>query len=128
VILPEAFANPKENEMSEDKTCPNGHEDCDFPERHELALAGRILRVIEKYSEDNRTYPCPGCLRNSIMAIAALLHLEAAKADEEEPAQTSYAVSAGFVETFAETARERMLSIMESVAGLGGMSGKGRLM
>ena len=114
--------------MCEDKACPNGHEDCDFPEKHELALAGKILRMIEKYSEENRTYPCPGCLRNSIMAIAALLHLEAAKADEEESAQISQAMPAGFVETFAEAARERMLSIMESVAGLGGMPGKGRLM
>ena len=42
-----------------------------FAEKHELALAGKILRMIESYTKDNETYPCPKCLRNSIIAIAA---------------------------------------------------------
>ena len=113
--------------MSEENGCPNGRFDCDFPERHELALAGRILRMIENYSEENRTYPCPGCLRNSIMAIAALLHLEAAKADDDGNERAASAPDSGFVDTFAETARERMLSIMESIIGTGSLPGK-RLM
>ena len=59
--------------MSEEDTCPSGRQDCDFAEKHELALAGKILRMIEGYTKDNETYPCPKCLRNSIMAIAALV-------------------------------------------------------
>ena len=59
--------------MSEEDTCPNGRADCDFAEKHELALAGKILRIIESYTKDNETYPCPKCLRNSMIAIAALL-------------------------------------------------------
>ena len=68
--------------MSEEDTCPNGRPDCDFAEKHELALAGKILRIIESYTKDNETYPCPKCLRNSMIAIAALLHLEAEKIDD----------------------------------------------
>ena len=83
--------------MSEEDTCPNGHPDCDFAEKHELALAGKILRIIESYTKDNETYPCPKCLRNSMIAIAALLHLEAEKIDETDSEHIS--PDCGFVET-----------------------------
>ena len=75
--------------MNEEDTCPNGRADCDFAEKHELALAGKILRIIESYTKDNETYPCPKCLRNSMIAIAALLHLEAEKIDENDSEQIS---------------------------------------
>ena len=110
--------------MNEQDTCPNGREDCDFAENHELALAGRILRMIESYTKDNETYPCPGCLRNSMMAIAALLHLEAAKMAACEHGSPD----PGFVETFAEAARERILSVMDAVVDIDSLLGKRRLM
>ncbi len=114
-------------DMSKEESCPNGRSECDFEERHELALAGNILRMIENYSKNNQTYPCPKCLRNSIMAIAALLHLEAVKEDvlpcaEKRPGDAS------FVESFAEAARERIVSVMDTVADLDQMLGKRRLM
>ncbi len=112
--------------MSEEDTCPNGRQDCDFAEQHELALAGKILRMIEGYTKANETYPCPKCLRNSMMAIAALLHIEAAKMDEDGAAQCS--PDYGFVEGFAETARERILSVMDAVVDLDNLLGKRRLM
>ncbi len=113
--------------MSEQDSCPNGRPECDFAEQHELALAGRILRMIESYSHENETYPCPTCLRNSIMAIAALLHLEAAKIDERNPEQRSPHHN-GFVDTFTEAARERMLSVMDAVIDFDALLGKRRLM
>ena len=99
--------------MSEEDTCPNGRPDCDFAEKHELALAGKILRMIESYTKDNETYPCPKCLRNSMMAIAALLHLEAAKMDENGS---------------GEEARERILSVMDAVVDLDNLLSRRRLM
>jgi len=112
--------------MNEQETCPNGRQDCDFAENHELALAGKILRMIESYTKDNETYPCPGCLRNSIMAIAALLHLEAAKMDDNGCGSRS--PEPGFVDTFREAARERIVSVMDAIVDLDSMLGKRRLM
>ena len=112
--------------MSEEEICPNGEPDCDFAEKHELALAGGILRMIEAYTKSNETYPCPKCLRNSIMAVAALLHIEAAKMDGDESGQVSPEL--GFVDAFADAARERMLSVMEAVVDLDGLLGRRRLM
>ncbi|HWJ19759.1 MAG TPA: hypothetical protein VNR65_13630 [Geobacterales bacterium] len=82
--------------------------------------------MIENYTQDNRTYPCPKCLRNSIMAIAALLHLEAAKTDEKGSGQNRPEGTAP--EAFAEAARERMLSVMDAVVDLDTAPGKRRLM
>ena len=112
--------------MSEEDTCPNGRPDCDFAEKHELALAGKILRIIESYTKDNETYPCPKCLRNSMIAIAALLHLEAEKIDESDSEHTS--ADCGFVDTFADAARERILSVMEAVVHMDSLLGKRKLM
>ncbi len=112
--------------MCEESTCPNGRRDCDFAEQHELALAGKILRMIEGYTKANETYPCPKCLRNSMMAIAALLHIEAAKLDEDGSERRSPEL--GFVEGFAEAARERIVSVMDAVVDLDTVLGKRRLM
>jgi hypothetical protein len=112
--------------MSEEDTCPNGRPDCDFAEKHELALAGKILRIIESYTKDNETYPCPKCLRNSMIAIAALLHLEAEKIDETDAEHAS--PDCGFVETFTDAARERILSVMEAVVHIDSFLGKRKLM
>ena len=112
--------------MSEEETCPNGEISCDFAEKHELALAGGILRMIEAYTKNNETYPCPKCLRNSIMAVAALLHIEAEKMDGNEPSHASPEL--GFVDAFADAARERMLSVMDAVVDLDGLLGRRRLM
>jgi len=112
--------------MNEQETCPNGRQDCDFAENHELALAGKILRMIESYTKDNETYPCPGCLRNSIMAIAALLHLEAAKMDNNRCGKRS--TEPGFVDTFTDAARERILSVMDAVVDVDSLLSKRRLM
>jgi hypothetical protein len=114
--------------MNNEESCPNGRSDCDFPEKHELALAGRLLRMIENYTREQGTYPCPKCLRNSMMAIAALLHLEAAKIEEEERIARLQPGEPGFVEGFAEAARERLLYIMDAMVDVDGAFVKRRLM
>jgi hypothetical protein len=107
------------------EVCPNGRPECDFPETHELALAGSLLRMIENYTKEHATYPCPKCLRNSMMAMAALLHLEALRA-EEAPLRDARFIEPGLVESFVEAARERLVFVME--ATVADMLGKKRLM
>jgi hypothetical protein len=114
--------------MSNEECCPNGRLECDFPEKHELALAGRLLRMIENYTREHGTYPCPKCLRNSMMAIAALLHLEASKIEEGECAARPQRGEPGFVDGFAEAARERLLDIMDAMADIEAPLAKRRLM
>ncbi len=113
--------------MREQDSCPNDRPDCDFAEEHELALARRTLKMIENYTQEHGTFPCPKCLRNSIMAIAALLHIEAAKIDEKE-ARQKRAGGTSFAEAFAEAARERMLSVMDAVVDLDTALGRRQLM
>jgi hypothetical protein len=116
-------------DMNNDECCPNGRSECDFPENHELALAGSLLRMIENYTKEHRTYPCPKCLRNSMMAIAALLHLEALKIeDTETPCERMKPGESGFVEGFAQAARERLLYVMDAMIDLDGGLAKRRLM
>ncbi len=100
--------------MSKEPNCPNGRQKCDFPEKHELAMAGSLLRMIENYAKENLIYPCPECLRNSMMAMAALLHIEAAKTGEA-PSRQGPPIEHGFVESFAEVARDRILCVMDAV-------------
>jgi hypothetical protein len=114
--------------MNQEESCPNGRPECDFPEQHELALAGRLLRMIENYTREHGTYPCPKCLRNSMMAIAALLHLEAAKIEEAERPAQLHLGEPGFVDGFADAARERLLYVMDAMVDLDGAFAKRRLM
>lgn len=112
--------------MSEQDDCPHGSTDCDFAEAHELALARRLAQMIEDYTQVNRTYPCPKCLRDLIMAIAALLHLEAIKIDKKA-ARQNWPEGTSFTEAFAEAARERMLSVMAAVVDLDSALDRSRL-
>ncbi len=112
--------------MSEQDHCPNGSQNCDFAEAHELALIRRLLQMIENYTQAHRTYPCPKCLRNMIMAIAAMLHLETMKIDKTASGQNG-PKGIRFADGFAEAARERMLFMMAAVADLDCALDRGRL-
>jgi len=112
--------------MSERKTCPNGRRECGFEEDDEFALAGNILGMIGNYTKGNEAYTCPTCLRNAMMALAALLHLEAAKMDETGCGQSLGEL--GFVDAFTEAARERMISVMDAFMDGNIVLGKRRLM
>jgi hypothetical protein len=64
--------------MSEQDHCLKGGPNCKFGVADELALTEQIMREIKRYSRDKRVEPCPLCLRDTMLAVAALLHLEAA--------------------------------------------------
>ena len=66
--------------MSKEDHNQNGN----FNDRRELALVEEIMRTIEQYGKDKQANLRPACLRDTMLAIAALLHLEAARVDSED--------------------------------------------
>ena len=65
--------------MSEEDCCPNDNANCDVNIEHEEALVREIMRVIGRYSKKEDVDICPLCLRDTMLAVAALLHIEAAR-------------------------------------------------
>lgn len=45
----------------------------------DTALVEEVLRAIARYCEKNNIVPCPVELRDTMLAVAALTHIEAAK-------------------------------------------------
>jgi hypothetical protein len=43
---------------------------------YDLALAAKVMSLIQQYHEDEDIAPEPVSLRNTMLAVAALLHLE----------------------------------------------------
>jgi hypothetical protein len=65
--------------MSDEDRCRNGSQECIFDNEREQALVSELMRVIESYCKTEDIDICPLCLRDTMLAIAALLHIEAAK-------------------------------------------------
>jgi hypothetical protein len=65
--------------MRDQKPCEYGSLNCGFDDKHELSLVAEVLRTIDRYSKKNKLSACPSCLRDTMLSLAALLHLEAAK-------------------------------------------------
>jgi len=86
--------------------------DCGFKESDEYTLVQKLLRTIDEHLAEKKVTACPGCLRNSMMVVAALLHFEAEKAalTPDEP---------GFTDGFADVARDKMEAVIEAVLELG---------
>ncbi len=102
--------------MTSGTGCPGGGVECDYSETHELALVERVLRAIDQYNQDKQAAPCPGCLRDAILAVAALLHLRAAPIGS---AGLHPALSGALEAEFGEAARESLRAVTFSVAGSG---------
>jgi hypothetical protein len=101
--------------MSDNGSCPNGSPDCEFDLTHELALTEKVMRTIKRYQEDEDINPCPACLRNTMLTVAALLHLEAAKLDAEKSGKPRVG-GKRLEEGFAKAARERLKAVIEADA------------
>jgi hypothetical protein len=102
--------------MSDEGSCLHGSEDCEFGDTQELVLVERIMRVIGHFKQDERINPCPICLRDSMLAVAALLHLEAAKINGGGSGHTTIEKHP-VDEAFIEAARERLNAVAQVVAG-----------
>jgi hypothetical protein len=95
--------------MRNQTPCENGSPNCDFDDKHELALVGEVLGTIERYSKKNELSACPSCLRDSMLSLAALLHIEAAKIETGSTGRLRSVKRLG--DTFAKTARSRLETV-----------------
>jgi hypothetical protein len=70
---------------------------CDY----DLALAAKVMSLIQQYHEEEDIAPEPVSLRNTMLAVAALLHLESLDYDGDDAR-----------ETFAQIARAQLDEMM----------------
>jgi hypothetical protein len=103
--------------MTESYRCPNGNPDCAFDEEDEQTLVSEVLRAIDSHSKKKDTPPCPLCLRDTMLATAALLHLEAARTGLAGAGQLR-AGSKRHREAFGKVARERMDAVVKANTAL----------
>lgn len=99
--------------MTKRESCLAGGAECNYSELHELALVEAVVRALEQYNKDQRTDPCPHCLRDAVLAVAALLHLEAVRLDG---ASSLLGMPEGVVEGFGRVARDKLRGIAEVTA------------
>jgi hypothetical protein len=98
--------------MSDQNPCANGSPDCDFDDKHELLLVGEVMRIIGRYSKNKEISPCPSCLRDTMLSVAALLHLEAAKAEAVKAQKPRFGKRLG--DTFANAARRHLETVRQA--------------
>jgi hypothetical protein len=96
--------------------CLIGSGSCDFGDQHELALVRAVMQTIKHYGEREHVEPCPKCLRDALLNVAALLHLEAAKIGVPSFGRSSVEAK-GFDHDFAEVARARLEAVADIVPG-----------
>ncbi len=100
--------------MIDEESCPGGNIECDYSEMHELTLVEKIMRAIEQYNRDAHADPCPACLRDAMLAVAALLHLRAARMETTAPLLATVKTMEA---EFGEAACERLRAVTGVVAG-----------
>jgi hypothetical protein len=98
--------------MVEEESCPVGTEDCKFRETHELMLVEEIMRTIELYNKDKQALPCPACLRDTMLAVAALLHIQAG------PASLRSGGASHAEAEFGEAAVGRLRDVIEAASSI----------
>jgi hypothetical protein len=109
--------------MSKEDRCRNGTPNCEFDNEHELELVSELMRVIGSYNRKEDIDACPRCLRNTMLAVAALLHLDAARIESERAgkprAGTKYMGNA-----LAKAARQALEDVTEAKATMAGSQSK----
>ena len=99
--------------LSDECNFPNDGNNCDFAGAHALPLTKKIMGVIGRYCQDEHVDPCPSCLRDTMLAVAALLHLEAATVASAKSGQPSVGGNQ-IIEGFTEAASERLEAVTEA--------------
>jgi hypothetical protein len=102
--------------MSEQDHCPIGSQDCSFGGGQDVALTAKIMLLIERHRKEEGISQCPRCLCDTMLAVAALLQLEAVRLDSANRGKPLIK-GKSFDEQFAEAARDRMQAVIEAVVG-----------
>jgi hypothetical protein len=97
--------------------CPHNNPECSFDKDDEQALVGEIMHSIERRNRMRKRTPCPLCLRDTMLAVAALLHLEAARTGmtggrKPRPGSKRYR------DAFARAARTRLEEVTQASAAI----------
>jgi hypothetical protein len=79
----------------------------------ELSLVERVMRVIQEHHLEHEIELAPASLRDSMLAVAAMLHIEAAKSAERS-SRVSQALQ--LPQTFATTAEEQIRAVLSVVS------------
>jgi hypothetical protein len=95
--------------------CPHNRSGCTFNEQDETSLVAGIMSFIERFGKKNRRTPCPLCLRDTMLATAALLHLKAAEHASGYTGKPK-ASRKRMGDEFARAARERLTAVIEADA------------
>ncbi len=82
---------------------------------HEVALTEKIMRMIGGYTQDEHIAPCPLCLRDTMLNVAALLHVETARLYAATP-EKPLADATRVMKEFTRVARDRLEAIIETTA------------
>jgi hypothetical protein len=70
--------------MCELEDCRHSTLGCDFSDADEIDLTRQIMTTVVRFRQDGNASPCPSCLRDTLLAVAALLHIEEAKLARDE--------------------------------------------
>jgi hypothetical protein len=77
--------------------------------QYDPGLTARIMSAIDDYSRENGVEPSPTPLRDTMLAVAALLHLEATRAARGASQDEHIGLDA-----FAEAAREQLFAVIHA--------------
>jgi hypothetical protein len=99
--------------MTGEERCGSGAVECEYSETHELPLVQRVLESIQQYNREKNTDPCPECLRDAMLAVAALLHMEAERLLTSRPLADGLEV---LEEAFGSVAREKLRAVVQVAA------------
>ena len=110
--------------MREQKTYSNDDLlPCDSDAQDDPVLVAKIMGVIEQHHKEKHITACPTCLRNTMLSVAALAHLESAMQLFVSGGRSSSGQR--LTEMFAEVAHERMEAMVD-VAVPRGVRGSAR--
>jgi hypothetical protein len=105
--------------MSDQDRCPNGSLNCEFDDQYNVELVSGLMSFIAQHNEAKSVNPCPLCLRDAILAVAALLHLEAARIGPIGGGKPRIGGKrAG--DAFAKAARDRLAVVIQANAAIAG--------
>jgi hypothetical protein len=80
----------------------------DLSLKHELDLVHEIMSTIERFNNDHAIDPAPAAIRDTLLAVAGLLHREAIRVEgqEDDPRQLQ--------RTFGEAAQARIEQVLKA--------------
>jgi hypothetical protein len=84
----------------------DSHSDADFAP-YDPILVKRVMAVIEDYVREKNALPSPAPLRDTMLAVAAVLHIDAVRTGGAGDYES-------IVEGFSESARKQVRAVIEA--------------